>query len=277
MRFIDLFHLGNDRVIGCWDLDGVLIDPGPTTCVTALLEALDGRVPKAILLTHIHLDHAGATGVLVRQWPDVPVYVHEIGAPHMIDPERLIKSATRLYGEEGMERLWGEIAPVPAENIHSLKGGEKVCERFDVYYTPGHASHHVTYFHPESSTAFVGDTAGVRIEPSGYVLAPTPPPDINIEAWRQSLDTIADLSPSALALTHFGRFTNVDEHLSELRASLTKQVQRAQELTQAEFVGVVESEIAAQGSKIATRYSQAMPPEHLWLGLERWLRKQQAD
>src|SRR5687767_4293842 len=118
MRAIDLRHLGNEKVICCWDVDGVLVDPGPGSTEAALLDGLEGRRPSAILLTHIHFDHAGATGALVRRWPDLPVYVHERGAPHMVSPERLVSSAARLWGgEEGLARQYGEMVPVPERNV----------------------------------------------------------------------------------------------------------------------------------------------------------------
>src|SRR5918997_915037 len=151
MRVIDTRHLGNEQVIGCWDVDGVLIDPGPQSTEATLLEALGGEAPRAVLLTHIHFDHAGATGALVRRWPELPVYVHERGARHMIAPERLVASAARLYGgEEGLARLWSEVVHVPEANLHALAGGERVLDAFQVGYTPGHASHHVAYLHEPS-------------------------------------------------------------------------------------------------------------------------------
>src|SRR5207249_2172225 len=165
------------------DQDGVIVDPGPASSVAAL----DGVEPRALLLTHIHLDHAGATGVLVRRHPELVVYVHEIGAPHVADPSKLLRSAARLYGDD-MERLWGEVLPVPAERLRVLRGGE-VLGRFRVAYTPGHASHHVSYLHEPTGVAFTGDVTGVRIH-DGCILAPTPPPDIDLQAWRASLDVI---------------------------------------------------------------------------------------
>src|SRR5579862_6012109 len=159
MRLIDVRHLGRPRVVGCWLVDDVLIDPGPTSCLDTLLAGLEGVVPRSVLLTHIHLDHAGATGSLVERWPELAVYVHERGAPHLIDPSRLLKSARRLYGED-MDELWGEAVPVPEGNIRVLSGGERLLGgAFEVAYTPGHASHHVSY--RWGATAFVGDTGGV--------------------------------------------------------------------------------------------------------------------
>ena len=195
-------HLGIPRVIGAWVVDDVVIDPGPTSCLPMLLEGLDGDRPRALLLTHIHLDHAGASGSLVERWPDLDVYVHERGARHMADPERLIKSARMLYGED-MDRRWGEMVPVPEKNLRMLRGGETLFGgAFEVAYTPGHASHHVSYLH--DGTAFVGDTGGVRIASSSLTIPPSPPPDIDVELWHESIERIAAWKPRRLVQTHFG-------------------------------------------------------------------------
>jgi glyoxylase-like metal-dependent hydrolase (beta-lactamase superfamily II) len=177
-------------------------------------------VPERILLTHIHLDHAGATGTLAERWPDVEVWVHERGAPHLAAPEKLIKSATRLYGEH-MDRLWGEIVPVPRERLRVLGEADTIGD-WQAAYTPGHASHHVSYLHTPSGTAFCGDVAGVRVVPDGPVLAPTPPPDIDLALWRASIDLIAAWRPERLAITHFGDHTDVEGHLERLRAQLAQ-------------------------------------------------------
>src|SRR5207248_3210254 len=188
VRQIDVKHLGRERVICCWQVGDVLIDPGPEPCADTLVDALGGQAPRALLLTHIHLDHAGAAGALVRRWPDLEIHVHEVGAPHVIDPSKLVASASRLYGDD-MERLWGEIVPVPEGNLNVLGGGETI-HGFRVAYAPGHASHHVVYLHEDSGWAFVGDVAGVRITPSDLTVAPTPPPDIDLEAWNASLSAL---------------------------------------------------------------------------------------
>jgi len=192
VRVIDVMHLGRPHVIGCWEVDGVLVDPGPESSLRTVLDALGDEQPRAVLLTHIHLDHAAATGALVRRWPDLEVYVHERGAPHLIDPSKLLASAERLYGDD-MQRLWGEILPVPEANVRALGGGETVLG-MRVAYTPGHASHHVCYLQEESGTAFVGDVAACRIPPSQLVMPPTPPPDIDVPTWEGSLDVIAGWS-----------------------------------------------------------------------------------
>jgi glyoxylase-like metal-dependent hydrolase (beta-lactamase superfamily II) len=272
MRAIDTRHLGIEKVICCWEVDGVLIDPGPQSTEAVLLEALDGQVPRAILLTHIHFDHAGATGALVRRWPEVPVYVHERGARHMASPERLVASAARLYGgEDGLRQLWGEVVPVPEANLRALSGGETVLGAFNVEYTPGHASHHVSYLHGATGTAFVGDVAGVRIPPAELVIAPTPPPDIDVEAWERSLDLVQAWRPEALALTHFGIVEEVGRQLDCVRAALRDQAALARRLDLEQFVACHEKKVAGP---YAETYLQAAPAEHLWLGLHRWWTRQ---
>jgi glyoxylase-like metal-dependent hydrolase (beta-lactamase superfamily II) len=274
MRAIDVDHLGMERVICCWEVDGFLVDPGPESAVETLLDKLgEGFEPRGVLATHIHFDHAGASGRLVERWPDLPVYVHEIGAPHMIDPERLVKSARRLYGDD-FDRLWGEVVPVPEANVHVLKGGETV-EGFKVEYTPGHASHHVSYLHEDSGWAFVGDVAGVRIEPSGFVVGPTPPPDIDVEAWNRSIDVLEGWKPAGLGLTHFGKVDrDVEQHLETLRDQLAEQARMARTLTREDFVASISAQIRqAAGEELTPAFLQASPPDQIFQGLERYWRK----
>src|SRR3954469_5958022 len=193
MRQIDVLHRGREKVIACFEVDGILVDPGPQSCEETLLTGLAGERPRALSLTHIHLDHAGAAGTLVRRWPDLEVWVHERGAPHMADPSKLLASAARLYGDE-MNVLWGETLPVPRENLRVLGDEDDLGGGMSSFYTPGHASHHVTFFHEPSGAAFTGDVAGVR---SGARprMAPTPPPDVDREAWETSLRPIEERRP----------------------------------------------------------------------------------
>ncbi len=276
MRLIDLKHLGQARVIGCWQVGEALVDPGPASCLETLLEELDGWRPRALLLTHIHLDHAGASGSLVRRWPEVEVYVHERGARHMADPSRLLESARRLYGSD-MDRLWGEFVAVPERNLRVLEGGESIdvagtAGRFEVAYTPGHASHHVSYLH--EGTAFVGDVGGVRIVPSSLTIPPTPPPDIDIEAWHESLERVRRWKPARLAFTHFGSAEDVESQLDELARRLDEWSVRAREQSRDEFIERVRREIAASAAPgTPPAYEQAAPPEQLYAGLDRYWRK----
>jgi glyoxylase-like metal-dependent hydrolase (beta-lactamase superfamily II) len=278
MRLIDVEHLGRPKVIGCWEVDGVLVDPGPESSVGTLLAKLGDVVPRAILLTHIHLDHAASAGALVERWPEVPVYVHERGAPHMVDPSRLLASAGRLYGDR-MAELWGRIVPIPARNVVALAGGESVFG-MDVAYTPGHASHHVSYLHRATGTAFVGDVAGCRIPPSGLVLPPTPPPDIDLEAWEASLDLIEGRRPARLVPTHFGTIDDPAAHLATLRQRLRREAGVAREMDQAEYTEDltrrIRARLAAEGADESTfeELAQAAPIENQWAGLDRyWSRR----
>jgi glyoxylase-like metal-dependent hydrolase (beta-lactamase superfamily II) len=271
-RAIDVMHLGNDRVICAYEIDGLIVDPGPTSCIDTLLEGLGDVEPRGLLLTHIHLDHAGASGTLAKRFPDLKVYVHEVGAPHLADPEKLLKSATRLYGED-MDRLWGAFEAVPEDRIEVLTGGEKV-EGFKVAYTPGHASHHVSYLHEDSGDAFVGDVAGVRIPPAEHTVAPTPPPDIDIEAWLDSLHEVSTWNPGALCLTHFGRVTDVEDQLHRVRTSLLGNAEEVRGEGEEEFIRRLEGEIGdATDSDTTERFIQAAPPGQLYKGLERYWRK----
>jgi glyoxylase-like metal-dependent hydrolase (beta-lactamase superfamily II) len=272
VRVIDLMHLGRARVIGCWQVGDVLIDPGPSSCLSTLLEALGDERPSAVLLTHIHFDHAGAAGSLVERWPDLPVYVHERGARHMADPSRLYESARRLYGHD-MERLWGEMLPVPQENLQVLVGGETVHEgRFEVAYTPGHASHHVSYLH--DGTAFVGDVGGVRITPTSMTIPPTPPPDIDVEAWHESIATVRAWRPRRLAMTHFGSSDEAEAQLAELDARLDEWAGLAREGGRDAFIATVQAQIRRNGSaEQSATYEQAAPVQQLYAGYERYWSK----
>jgi glyoxylase-like metal-dependent hydrolase (beta-lactamase superfamily II) len=293
MIFIDLKFLGLRRVIGAAVLQGpsglTLVDPGPTSCLPALESGLADhglRIEdvRTLLLTHIHLDHAGATGTLLARLPRAVAYVHERGAPHMIDPTRLLASATRLYGPN-MDRFWGEFLAVPADRLQVLRGGERLDlagRTLDVAYTPGHASHHVCFLDSSTGQAFVGDTGGIRIS-AGYVKAPTPPPDIDLEAWEVSLQKIEAWRPSSLVLTHFGVVTEVRDHLRQFRNVLARQAafvrttleaegsdeERIQRFSEAmrEDVRRTLSEEDAKSSEAAAAFDQ------LWLGLARYWRK----
>lgn len=271
---IDTMHLGHDRVIAAHEVRGdLIVDPGPESTLETLLVGLSGE-PRALLLTHIHLDHAGATGALVRRFPRLRVYVSEVGAPHVVDPSKLLKSATRLYGEESMRRLWGEVVPVPSENVVALAGGEEV-EGFRVEHVPGHAGHHLCWLDLELGDAYVGDMAGVRIAPAELTLAPTPPPDIDVEAWLDSIERIEALEPQRLRMTHFGPREDVGEQFERVRSALRRSVEAAGAGRDA-FISGFEREIdAGADPETATRIRQATPPEQQWLGLERYLRKRQ--
>jgi glyoxylase-like metal-dependent hydrolase (beta-lactamase superfamily II) len=273
MRVIDVMHLGRPHVIGCWEIDGLLVDPGPESSLPTLLEAFGDEQPRALLLTHIHLDHAAATGALVRRWPDLEVYVHERGAPHLIDPAKLLASAERLYGDQ-MERLWGEIVPVPEANVKPLSGGEQILG-MRVAYTPGHASHHVCYLHEESGTAFVGDVAAVSIPGTDLIVPPTPPPDIDIERWEDSIGTVESWQPERLALTHFGAIEDPGPHLARVKERLKEEAQLARDLSEDDYEQRHRNLVAehADSTESAEELIQCVPPQYQWRGLNRYWTK----
>lgn len=291
---VDVEHLGRLGVVASCLLqrDGelALVDPGPTSALATLRQKLAKQGIAiadltAILLTHIHLDHAGATGTLVRENPQLRVYVHERGAPHMVHPSRLLESAKRLYGDQ-MDRLWGEFLGVPESNVTALKGSEKMKiagRAIEVAYTPGHASHHVTYFDETTGVAFTGDTAGLRY-PQALVASPlTPPPDIDVEMWNQSIETIAARKPQKIFLTHFGAFNGVAEHLEDLRARLRNWAQWSEESLRtgetdeersARFAREVSAELGRHLSgEELRRYRSGAGVDDAWQGLARYWRK----
>jgi glyoxylase-like metal-dependent hydrolase (beta-lactamase superfamily II) len=267
-----------------------IIDPGPGSTLETLRQQLQVhgvavRDLDAVLLTHIHMDHAGATGALVRENPRLAVYVHSKGAPHMIDPTKLLASALRLWPNE-LQLLFGEMLPVPAANLRILEGGETLTlgsRQFEVVYTPGHASHHVSYFDQQEGVAFVGDTTGVRIEGHPYVMPATPPPDIDLEIWETSFAAILERKPARLFLTHYGFSENPTEHVLLFRERLHKWAAAADKIirSSASDSDAMDSFMSATYAEIA-QYLPAKEVEHYafsaglnlsFLGLARYLRK----
>ncbi len=293
----DVEYRGRPSVIAATVLftgQGVaILDPGPSTSLDTLLDKL-ARAGialsdiRTVLLTHIHLDHAGGTGTLVRKNPDIRVVVHRRGAPHMSDPTRLIQSAARLYGED-LHSLWGEVLPVPESNLQVVEGGERLRIgelTLEVFYTPGHAYHHVSYLDPKEGVGFVGDAAGIRIWGRPFVFAPTPPPDIDLELWEESLRQLRSWEARVLVLTHFGATTQTAEHLelfrkrlhswsAEVRRSLAESGSDAEKA--ARFAKAVLDELrGAAAAAEVERYSVSAAPELCWYGLARYWRKKLA-
>jgi glyoxylase-like metal-dependent hydrolase (beta-lactamase superfamily II) len=271
---IDLHHRGAARVIGCYVLeteDGLaLFDCGPTSCVPALEQGLAERGltltdVRHLLLSHIHLDHAGAAGVLVRKHTGLNVHVSEVGAPHLVDPTKLERSARRLYGE-AFDDLWGELAPVPEQNVH-IVGDETVG--LETFATPGHASHHVSFLSADG-TLYAGDAAGVRIQPDEYVAPPTPPPDFDLETWNQTLDEIGRRNPARLALIHFGVVEDPQPHLAQLRHRISEWA--SADLPEHEWLAKREAELHAE-SRNPGAYQRAMPLWQSYAGIRRYLDK----
>ena len=267
-----------------------IIDPGPGSTLATLRKELQSHSVAvtdldAILLTHIHLDHAGATGALVRENPNLAVFVHELGAPHMQDPAKLLASAARLWPDT-LPELFGEALPVPVENLHILQGGETLplgASKLDVVYTPGHASHHVSYFDNADGVAFVGDTTGVRIDNAPYILPATPPPDIDLSIWDKSMDTILARRPARLFLTHFGYSNTPAPHIAEFRERLHHWADVAAEYlrTAPDEAAALEMFAAKSHREMQERLGEAEAQHHAFtaglnlsfLGLARYWRK----
>ncbi len=280
---------------GLLESDGhrAIVDPGPGSTLETFHQQLQAHGLgvgdlDAILLTHIHLDHAGATGALVRENSRLAVYVHKFGAPHVIDPSKLLASAQRLWPND-LQRLFGEALPVPAENLRILEGGETLTlgsRKVEVVYTPGHASHHVSYFDQAEGVAFVGDTAGVRIEGNSFAMPATPPPDIDLEIWEKSFAAILERKPARLFLTHYGYSDNPAEHILLFRerlhrwAALTAEILRtaaSDSVAMDSFMSATFAEIAQNlGGGEAEHYAFSAGLNLSFLGLQRYLRKRAA-
>ena len=296
VSWFDLMFQRRPNRLACGVITGAagtaIVDPGPTSTLDTLEGslALQGQSLASVthlVLTHIHLDHAGAVGTILRRHPNIRVVVHERGARHIVDPSKLLESATRLYGD-AMERLWGEVAPVPERNLIVVRGGETIDaggRSFEVAYTPGHASHHVCYFDRASGIAFVGDTAGVCVD-GGYVLPPTPPPDIDVERWLESIETIDRWRPSTLFLMHFGPVTsgvsahlravadNLQQAASLVRASLA--VDGTDGDRKADFEKRMRAELRSQMTEEqAAAYELSAGFTLMWGGLARYWRKRE--
>ncbi len=230
---LDLGFQGRSGVVAAYLLAGgdreelALIEVGPASTLPALLAGVRaaGFSPEqltALLVTHIHLDHAGAVGSLLRLAPAATVRVHPVGVPHLVDPSKLLASATRLYGDR-MDELWGEVLPVPADRVAPLADGESIAVAGRVLtavFTPGHASHHVAYWDGVAGGLFTGDVGGVRMAGTDYVCPPTPPPDLDLAAWAESVARMRALGARRLCLTHGGPFADVEAHLDQLLPNL---------------------------------------------------------
>ena len=201
----------------------VMLETGPGSTVTGLAAGLAplGLRPSDVthvLVTHVHLDHAGAAGWMAQQ--GAPVYVHHVGAPHVIDPSRLWASASRIYGEQ-MAPLWGQVWPTPAAQVHALHDGDVLDLgglQIVALDTPGHAWHHMAY--QVEDICFTGDVAAARLPGYRHVRLPTPPPEIDVPVWHRSVERLRRLSFRRLYLTHFGPVDDVHAHLAAVDANL---------------------------------------------------------
>ena len=294
MIFLDTLHLGRAHVIGTAVLDLgdgnlALVDCGPANVFLALVEGLkrlrlDPSRVQHLLLTHIHLDHAGGAWRWQQEF-GTPISVHPRGTAHLIDPQRLIASATRIYGDR-MTELWGEIKPVPDSAVHATSDGERLqlgrCS-IEVLETPGHAQHHNAYHLPSEDLIFTGDIAGVKID-AGPILPPFPPPDIDVESWLSSIDRLEALRPDAFWLTHFGEVRDTTAHLTELRQRILRwaewmRTELRDKRTEPELIRSFQNLTAAELAKapisdaIREAYEQADPATMSVAGLRRYWEK----
>jgi glyoxylase-like metal-dependent hydrolase (beta-lactamase superfamily II) len=291
---IDLGFLGTDHVIAAYlieaDSDLVLVETGPTTCLGNLERgiAATGRAladVTRIIVSHIHLDHSGATGVIMRQHPHMRVSVHPIGAPHLVEPERLLRSAGRIYGDD-MARLWGEVAGVPQARVDLLVDGETLVfggRAMRVAFTPGHASHHVVVFDEASRTLFTGDAGGVRMPGSEYIAAPIPPPELDPGAWEASLATMRAFAPERVALTHFGVYEDAEWHLAQVMPRIRELIAMGEAagpeiadntVMVARFDALQRQKLGDEATELMIRRLNLANPDLLAaMGLERYLRK----
>jgi glyoxylase-like metal-dependent hydrolase (beta-lactamase superfamily II) len=290
---IDTHHMGRAHVVATYALLGDepgLVDPGPASTLPAVEAGLAAHGIalsdiRHIVLTHIHLDHAGASGLILQRAPAARVYVHERGAAHLVDPSRLISSAAQLWGDK-LEELWGRTEPVAPAAITTFIGGETVrlgAHTLRAHDAPGHAKHHLVWHDENSGGVFVGDNCGVRLPGVAFTRPATPPPDVDLEAWLRTLDTIASLRPRWLMLTHFGAFDDPAFHMADFRERLVRWAGVVRDglgsgLSEAEQIAALDrlgaEEAASLGAPQQAALSQQSGDLSLsWRGLARYWQK----
>jgi len=286
---IDLVHLDLEGAIACYLIDGpepTIVDPGPTTTLDRLTEELAAHGIGAddlrhIALTHVHLDHAGATGHMVKRFPKAVVHVHEGGASHMVDPEKLVASTRRTFGD-AHDLLWGEVKPVPADRVRAWRPGERgPWEAFRSIPTPGHIAHHLAYLDERSGTLFSGDALGIVLG-GGPTHPATPPPAVDLRAWERTLEEIRAVGPERAAVTHFGIHHDVEQRREQLAtrlAALEARVRIAlahddEEGDAARFDQEVRDELAPHmGLEQVNRYFDMFSAATDWAGVAFYLKR----
>ncbi len=294
---IDLNFMETEGIIASFLLTGggkaAIVETGPANCIESLIRGIEDRgvAPEdveKVLLTHIHLDHSGASGHLAERLPNATFYVHEVGYPHLVDPSKLLKSAARIYGEENLHELFGEARPVPEDRLVKLEGGEEIEAAgglVSAHYTPGHAYHHLAFHEPQSGTLFAGDVGGVRLHGQSYVKPPTPPPEVDIKAWKGSIETMRKLDLKVICPTHFGSYEDVERHLGELEQRLEDWLLLVEErmdkgqsqediIEELEAKGDAEMLREGAGLEDPERYELAANYEMLVAGLMRYVSRQ---
>jgi glyoxylase-like metal-dependent hydrolase (beta-lactamase superfamily II) len=288
---VDLRWTGLPAQIAAYLVDGgdgfAVVETGPASTLPTLLAAVRavGREPGEIthvLVTHVHLDHAGGAGALLEHAPRASVHVHPVGAPHLAHPGRLIASAERLYGDR-MGELWGRTVPVPADRLVKLHDGDEVRvgrRRLRAVETPGHAWHHHAFHDPDAGLVVAGDAAGIRLLGVRHVRPPTPPPEIDVPRWLESVERLRALRPARLLLTHFGGVEDVAWHLDDLAERLRVWERWAETVAGAAPADAADAlrrlaageVLAATGDAgLAELYEATCPSELLAAGLLRWI------
>ncbi|MBZ9712149.1 MBL fold metallo-hydrolase [Deinococcus multiflagellatus] len=293
-QILDLHFLQTPGVIAAYVVDTgdglALVDTGPGSTLPQLragLERLGATLAdvRHLLLTHVHFDHVGAAGTVLAEVPAARAYVHERGAAHLARPARLLASASQIYGDQ-MDRLWGQMHPAPPERLQALAGGEVLrLGQLEVQAlaTPGHATHHLAYHLGDD--LFTGDVGGIRLLAPQTPRAPTPPPDIDLDAWHTSLDLLSGTDAAWLHLAHFGTYANTPEHWNGLRRTLTADAERVRtalsagdemEQITADFTLALMDELRAEHPELPARYDFACPPWMSVQGLARYWQRRAA-
>lgn len=286
---IDLHHLGRPGAIGSYLLTGrepALVDPGPGPTLDTLLAGLreagiGSRDLRHVVLTHVHLDHAGASGALLEHFPEAVLHVHQEGAPHMADPERLVRSTRRTFGD-AHDRLWGEVVPVPADRIRPwAPGGALGVPGLRALSTPGHIAHHLAYIDETDGTLFSGDSLGIVLAPGAPTHPPTPPPAVDLPAWHRTLEELARVGAERFGAAHFGlhegvreRARQLDEALEALEARVRRALTEEDDADAERFEEEVRSGLAPfLGRERVDEYFGTFPAATDWGGVKFYLER----
>ncbi len=286
---LDLRHLDLEGAIAAYVVAGdepTVIDPGPSTTLERLREGLGElgigpRDLRHVVLTHVHLDHAGATGHVVRAYPKATVHVHVDGAPHMVDPARLVASTRRTFGDQH-DRLWGEVLPVPPDRIRAWSPGDAgPWKGLRPLPTPGHIAHHLAYLDERDGTLFSGDSMGIVLSDEAPTHPPTPPPSVDLRAWQRTLEEVSVVAPERFGATHFGIHPDAParaRQLAERLAALERRVRRAIDTNDVEDAGRYDREVRDElapflGREEVERYFDLFTAATDWAGVKFYLER----
>lgn len=286
---VDVVHLGRTGAICSYWIDGAepaVVDPGPTTSLGGLEAGLEAEGLaladlRHVLLTHVHLDHAGGTGHLVQRFPDLQVHVHVDGAAHLVEPDKLVSSTRRTFGDRH-DRLWGEVLPVPKDRIRAWEPVTPLpVPGVRVFPTPGHIGHHVSYLSEDDGVLLTGDAMGVILAPGAPTHPSGPPPSVDVAEWLQTMDTIASINPDLFGPTHFGLHDDTPGRIGQLRTNLLALRDRVQAAIDDDDDGdraVFESEVREEVARFRAKeeveeYFNAFNPTMDWDGMKHHLER----